>query len=593
MPPVPSATNMQITASFKQFTQGGRIFARLTLYTLLLTFFLIPGCSVGMGKNMLRTDTGNASQLEKGINAFEKADYEKAREIFNKLIETRIGTFELQEAQWYLAQIAEEQGRFNEARQQYALFIQNFPSNSHMTEAKEKLAALSSVRDQTTETFETEPVLRQREAFPRYGRLSGTLTSEYLYDHLLSSEPATATQNRLSEFLDLRWRKMVRTDMRIYFLGTYSQGFLDQEDPHSQISKLFAEWNNLRSVLDFRLGRQPASGNTLFSRFDGTSVVYRPFNLINFNASTGYPVHTFGSNKVEIQLNHLFYDAYLTVFDFYHLGGKIYYTEEFKEGLSTRNAVGLNGYWLKDHINITTILDYDLDFGKFNDELIGLEYTHLNMRYSGTVEYRKSPFLDYETALLDPSLVGTNLTTLEALKQSRSLDQIRSLTLANTSDLLDFQLGTAVDFSKIWRGDFRYGHTISEVVDFTVGRTRKTADRLSMFLSERNGLNFSEVWTLLLLYQMATDSQTVTSSSSLSKYWNSSAVTSLRFRWDYTEFITSGARSFRYIPGLAFSLSFKNGMQASLEGDYAIEDSSTSPDTLTTVQTRTSITIPF
>jgi hypothetical protein len=244
-------------------------------------------------------------------------------------------------------------------------------------------------------------------------------------------------------------------------------------------------------------------------------------------------------------------------------------------------------------VNLTFILDYDMDFGKFNDELIGLEYTHLNMRYSGTVEYRKTPFLDFETALLDPSLVGTNTTTLAELKQTKTVDEIRSLTLANTSNLLDFQLGTAVDFSKVWRGDFRYAHTISEVVDFTVGRARKTGDRLSIFFSERNGLNFSEAWTLLVLYQTETDSQTMTSSSSLSKYWNNTAVTSLRIRWDQTEFKTSGTRSSRIIPGFASSLSFKNGAQISLEGDYAIEKTSVSPDTLTTVQTRTSITIPF
>jgi hypothetical protein len=397
----------------------------------------------------------------------------------------------------------------------------------------------------------------------------------------------------MNEFLDLRWRKMVGTDLRFYFLGNYSQGFLNHQDPRSQISKLFAEWNNLRSALDLRLGRQPSSGNTLFSRFDGTSIVYRPINMMNFNASAGYPVHSFNSNQVEIQRDHLFYDAYLTIYDFYHLGGKLYYTEEFKDGLPTRNAVGINGYWLKEPINLTSIVDYDLEFQKFNDQLIGLEYTHLNIRYSATAEHRKSPFLDYETALLDPSFVGTNITTITALKQIKNLTEIQALTLANTSDLLDFQLGTVVDFSKVWRGDFRYDHIISEVVDFNVGRARKTGERISTFLSERNGLNFSEAWTFLVVYQTETDFQTITSSSSFSKYWNSSAVTSLRFRWDSTEFKTSRTRSFRYIPGFALNFSFKNGAQVSLEGDYAMEGNSTSPDTLTTVQTRTSITIPF
>jgi hypothetical protein len=255
--------------------------------------------------------------------------------------------------------------------------------------------------------------------------------------------------------------------------------------------------------------------------------------------------------------------------------------------------VGVNGYWLNDSINVTSILDYDLEFRKFNDQLIGLEYSRSNVRYSGTVEYRKSPFLDYETALLDPTLIGTNMTSLETLGQTRSRDQIRSMALANTTDSWDFRLGAMIDFSKVWRGDFRLSHTISEVADFTVGRARKTADRLSMFFTERNGFNLSEVGTLLLVVQIATDSQTATATSHLSKYWKNGAVGSLRFRWDHTEFETSGARSTRLVPGLALSFSFKDGIEASLEGDYSMEESNTSPDTVTTVITRTSITVPF
>lgn len=564
----------------------------MTSFFLLLLLILVPGCALNSMGNIFRTQLTSSDALAKGIDAFQKSDLEKSREIFNKMIDRKTGSFELQEAQWYLARIAEEEGKFNEARQQYSFFIRNFPSSSHLAEAKERLVALSSVRVQPSQIVQPDPILRSRDGASRYGRLSGTLTTEYLYDDLISNQP-TAVQNRLSEFLDMRWKKMIGRDMRIYFSGNHSQGFMDQEKPRTQISKLFAEWNNLGSVLDLRFGRQPSSGNTLFSRFDGTTMAYRPFQSVNFNAGVGFPVHVFDSNQVEVQRDHLFYDAYLTVYDFYHLGGKIYYTEEFKEGLSTRNAAGINGYWIKDNINITSISDYDLNFRKINDQLIGLEYTHLNIRYLGTVEYRKSPFLDYETALLDPTLVGTNLATLEALKQSRSLDEIRLLTLANTSSMLDFQLGSIVDFSKIWRGDFRYAHTISEVADFTVGRARKTADRISTFLTERNGLNLSEVWTLLFMFQTATDYQSVTSSTSLSKYWNTSVMGSIRYRWDHTEFKTAGSQSMRFVPGLVLSFSFKNGAQASLEGDYSIEDSSASDTTITTVQTRTSITVPF
>lgn len=545
-----------------------------------------------MGTEALKADNGYSNELSEGVKAFRSQAYEKARLIFNRIIEQKIGSPDIEEAQWYLAQIAEKQGRYNEAWQQYDFFVKNFPSSPHVAEANERLKALINKRQ--GEPLQASPSRSSKRGDLLRG-LSGSFTTEFLYDNLTSPSPSTTTQNRMSEYLDMRWKNRAGQDVRVYFSGFYSHSFMDREDERFRISKLFGEWNNVGSRMDLRLGRQPSSGNTLFSRFDGMAVSYQPARIVHLSGNIGFPVQIFGTDEVEVQMDRWFYETYLTLYDFHHLGGRLYYTEELTQDFSTRNAVGVNGYWINESVNLNFIVDYDLDFTRFNDELIGLEYARRNIRYFGAVEYRKNPYLDYNTALLDPSLVNATplVTSLETLQQTRNRDEIRALALANTSESLEFRLGTAVDFTEIWHGDFRYSHIRSEVADFTAGRVDKTSNRVSMFFSERNGLNLSEVWTLLLLFEPATDYQTLMTVTSLSRYWRSGPLGTLRFRVERVDLESSGNQSTRYVPGLSLNYSLKDRIQFSLEGDYVVEVNSASPDPLNTIQTRTSLTIPF
>jgi hypothetical protein len=596
---------MQITASSK-FTneRWNPLFLRLIFTFFILTLLLTSSsCSVSRNKHLLNPDEGALPKLSEGIKAFQSGDLEKSRFIFDKIIEGRRGPSEIEESQWYLAKVAEKQGRRDEARQQYLFFSKNFPSSKHLTEVIKRLSALSQEPASAPNPVASTPIsvtaparsFRRPRETSRYGRLTGGLTTEYLYDIQTSPKPSSNVQNRLSEFLDLRWKKSMRGDLKVYLSGMYSQDFLFSDNSRYRLSKLFAEWNDSRSILDFRLGRQPASGNTLFSRFDGVAFSLRPFSALGLNASVGFPVDTFDKNRIRIQHDRLFYESYISFYDLYHLGGKVYYTQEFNGGFSTRKAVGINTYWLNEPINISSIVDYDLDFRKFNDEMLSFEYRYLIALYSVAAEYRKNPFLDFNTALYDLSLSATDppLTSLDTLRQTFTRDEIRSLALDNTTDSLELRLGTRIDFTKVWQGDFRYSHMLSDVIEFPDGKTQKIADRYSVFFSERNGLGWSEAWTVLFIYQTTTDYKTTTAASTFSKYWGVGTQASLRFRWEHLEYITFANQSTRIIPGFILSYTFTGGVSAGLEADYSIDNDSASLDTVKIIETRTSITIPF
>lgn len=565
----------------------------LLLFLFLLPLVVLPGCAAGKARQITQSDSGASRRLDEALEAFRKGEYEKSRLIFQTIAGKPTDASELEEAQWFLARISEAQGNPAEAQQRYTAFIQDFPVSRHSVQAKERLAALSKSQD----AGRSSPVPARRRSdggFTLLSGLSGSLTTEYAHD-VLTSQPSTDTQRTLLEALDMRWRNRGGRDVRVYVSGLYSHDFLFEENKRFRLSKLFGEWIGPAAAFDARFGRQPASGNTLFTRYDGFSTAAQLTDHFRLNAGAGFPVQLTSADRVEVQSEHWFHETYLSVYDFYGVGGKVFYTQEMERGFGRRNAVGLNGYWIGGPWSLTAGADYDLSFKKFNDLSAGAEYGHGIYRHSAGVEYRKSPYLDYATALFDPSLVNATppTTSLGDLMQTQSRDEIRELASANTADSLSFLAGTAVEFSRIWRGDFHYAHAISEVPDLTEGRRDMTSDRLSALITERNGLKLAEVWTLLTSQELATDSLRTALSSTLSKYWSGGALASLRFRWERVEFKTSDTRMTRMVPGAQLSISLEGGTEAALEGDYSIEKSDTFQETVTTVQTIVSLTVPF
>jgi hypothetical protein len=436
---------------------------------------------------------------------------------------------------------------------------------------------------------------------PRY-LLTGSLTTEYLYGELLSPSPSETTQNRLGEYLNFRWKNLKGPDVRLYFYGSYVHDFLNQGNDRYQIYKLFADWNSAASLVNLRAGRQPTSGNTLFSRFDGLTLTYRPSPLTSLSLGGGFPVNTsYMSDRAGMQTDRRFYELYAMVYDWDHLTSRLYFTQEAYQSFLTRSAVGLNSFWTLGNVTLSGALDYDLDFARLNNAMIGADYTRGIVHYSIGADYRKTPFLDYETALQDPNYCGATppINSFGDLERQLSRNEIQSCALKNTSGMSEVRGSVSVDFSKVWRGELRYVYGAGKVVEFTPvagvitsSQTSQRSDRLSLFLMERNGLHLAEIWTWLLLYQPSTDMRQLSLFSTLSKYWGNALQGALRFRADRMTIDASGVTTTTLVPGLILTYSLPSGINASVEGDYDIIMTSGGPTT-NNIQTRTTVTIPF
>ncbi|HXZ26249.1 MAG TPA: hypothetical protein VEI24_08520, partial [Nitrospiria bacterium] len=168
-----------------------------------------------------------------------------------------------------------------------------------------------------------------------------------------------------------------------------------------------------------------------------------------------------------------------------------------------------------------------------------------------------------------------------------------------TSNLSELRGGVSVDFSKVWRGELQFVYGTGNAVEFittggviTSTQVNRLSNRVSLFVSERDGLHVGELWTLLLVYQPASDMRELSLFSTLSKYWGNALQGALRFRADQLSVDVSGITTTSLVPGLILSYTLPSGMSASLEGDYDIILNSNGP-TMNNIQTRTTITIPF
>jgi outer membrane protein assembly factor BamD (BamD/ComL family) len=558
-----------------------------------------------------------SEELTKGIQLYNHGDYSQAKSQFYRVIQNGNGTSSVEEAYWYLALVSEKTEKQEIALESFKRFLKSFPGSLHKKEAEDKIQALGKGAQPAGE-FNGKEVMSggQVKRVPvRSGpdKVSGSLITEYLYDYALTGLPDGVppnTQSRLSEFFDFRWRKGSGPDLRFNFSGMNANDFLVERNNRTRLNKFYLEGNNVSWFSNFRLGRQPSSGSTLFNRFDGLSFSF-PLSSVTWTNNVGVPVNIFATDTLAIEPDRKFYETYLSIVDKYHLTGKIYYTHESFQDFSTRTAAGLNGFWMLNSLNITTLLDRDLDFNKFNDGMINFDYTQSRYHYSGLVEYRRNPFLDYGNALADPSNFISNplnpnpdcqngITTMNLLIECKTRAEIMQMALNNTQSTLDYSLGLSIDLSLIWRVDFRYGKTFynpadlsSHLLTFPLVSSDKYSDRYSAFVLERNFFNRNEIVSTLFLYSPGTDSTNTSVVANLLRIWPNGFQEGLRFRYEYTVFSLSGNSLTRIVPGFVMRYALKNGMEASLEGDYLMENNGLSQGISNTIQTRTSISIPF
>jgi len=216
-------------------------------------------------------------------------------------------------------------------------------------------------------------------------------------------------------------------------LGEEDNGPGDQ----NRFSYAYFDISDVQRDWSVRVGRQSLHNWGVLGRFDGAHFAYgwRPDRRVHF--TTGYPVET-TRNGVEtarqFQGVAVEFDGLISDWDF-----STFVNQQSIDGVDARLAVGAELRYIDERRSLTTLLDYDVDFGELNTILaLGTWRLANRMTFSGLVNIRMSPVLTTRNAL-----IGQPVTTIEELLLVWTEDEIRELARDRTAQTRTFTFGLA------------------------------------------------------------------------------------------------------------------------------------------------------
>ncbi len=209
--------------------------------------------------------------------------------------------------------------------------------------------------------------------------------------------------------------------------------------PADQTRVSYAYFDMIDTQLDWtlRVGRQSLHNWGVLGWFDGVHASYAVKTDQRVHFMSGFPVE---STRDEVDTDRDFFGF---AWDFDALIGdadlSVFLNNQQIEGIDARRAVGAEVHYSTQRGNVTTMIDYDIDYAELNS-ILTLAAWRLSGRttVSGLVDVRKSPILSTRNAL-----IGQPVTTIEELLLVWTEDEIRQLALDRTAQTTTLTLGVS------------------------------------------------------------------------------------------------------------------------------------------------------
>ncbi|MBT8077696.1 MAG: hypothetical protein KJO31_03925, partial [Gammaproteobacteria bacterium] len=391
--------------------------------------------------------------------AMLQADYAQSIRIYSRLLEEPGGTHR-REAREFLGVARQKNGQVAHAKAEFEAYLQEFPDGTNANRVRQRLAALSDIPLQARMAARAESADARQPQWDFYGGVSQfylrgvDLTSDDEADVLAQSallSQADFVVKRRGERFDLVARG------NLSFLYDF-----DEDDQESQALVSYAYLDITDNDLDWnaRLGRQTRHRGGHLGRFDGAHVSYGLLDNVAVNVSAGFPID---SPRFVATLDHYFYGASVEVSNLYDSWDFGAFTN-FRnvDGISDRQAVGADLQYHTSKFNVVGLVDYDVSYNVLNLGLITGSWRFndritVNGRYQGGT----TPFLTTRNAL-----IGQPVRTIDALLDTYTESQIRTLARNRTAQTLSGSAGVTADITERWQinADFSYyehGYTLS------------------------------------------------------------------------------------------------------------------------------------
>jgi tetratricopeptide (TPR) repeat protein len=420
----------------------------------------VPGPQPQVETNVADVDGQGAALLAKAQTAFTERRYQDTIDATNQalMLPPNPATPAAQEL---IGQAWEALNNPDKARAEYQLYQKLYPQGEAAQRVAQRLAVLGAAT--VTAKADTTGLKPDKKRLSATGSVSqyyygGQTKTDSLVNIATGIDQNTLTRTNQSVLVS-SWDATGRyeTDESITKLimrGSHSDNLATSSAQTSAtqglVSAAYVDYRDIKSRMDFRVGRQSAIGGSLFGLFDGVSMAMPFAENYKVDAMLGVPANTLVNAPQQTMAGVMLEADNL----FEHWGGNLSLVEQTTESISDRRAIGAEVRYFGESLSMFTQLDYDINFNELNAlTLQGSFQGPYDTTVTMLVDDRKAPSLQLSDALI--SLGGSSLKTL---LETHSLGELQASALATAAQARQAMVSFSRALSSKWQGsmDLRY-----------------------------------------------------------------------------------------------------------------------------------------
>jgi len=401
-------------------------------------------------------------------------NYGRSVQIYTRILENSDSVYR-REAREFLGVAREKNGQLAHAKTEYQAYLAEFADDQGAARVRQRLAGL----------IDTVPAGRrlaravdgnERAEWEFYGGVS-----QYYYRDVSKLQQDQADFVSQSAVMSQTNLVVQRRGERFDLLGRVNAGYYydtlgesDGSGDQGLVSFAYLDINDHTLELNTRIGRQTSYTGGVLGRFDGLHLSYgwRPNITVNF--TTGFPVD---SPRNETETRRFFYGASV---DFDNVAEawdfSVFTNIQQVDGISDREAVGLEVQFHNQRWNLVGLTDFDLSYNVLNSALfIGNWRAHDRLTLNTRFDVGTSPYLTSRNAL-----IGQSVTTIDALLETFNEGQVRRLARNRTAQTQTASIGFSAALSERFNlnSDISYSEIESTPASGGVAATPGTGGQL-------------------------------------------------------------------------------------------------------------------
>jgi hypothetical protein len=392
-------------------------------------------------------------------SAIVRGDFEQSIRIYTRLLQQGEGSHR-RKAREYLGVARQKNGQLALAREEFELYLSEFPDGPDTRRVQQRLATLAGATTQPAAQVTVQRPARQATGW----NYSGALSQFYFRGADLERDDEADALSQ-SELLSQASFSARRRGARFDLLALGNVGYLHEladngAGSQALASYLYLDIKDNELALTARLGRQTQHRAGVSGRFDGMHIGSGLWRNLSVNVTAGFPID---SPQFLASPDHYFYGASAGLSNVADvLDISVFTHQQTVDGIADRQAIGADAQYHNGRFNVFGLVDYDASYDVINNAmLVGNWRLNDRLTLHGRYQGGAGPFLTTRNAI-----IGQPVNTVAALLDTYTEGQVRTLARNRTAQVRSGSAGVSAQLSPRWHlnADINYseyGSTVS------------------------------------------------------------------------------------------------------------------------------------